>query len=146
MNVTQIPGNNSAKDIMHVGTVVGTGTKPCDVELAQLLLFGQLDVMAEVAVVTLNKKNKLFNKFCIFMQCHEITKKTVKEKSCCFFLPRYISPRCSTCRWPFLSYLGACRCDSSFRVLPLHGLHHHPTHSTQQSRNFLIHIYSLRIN
>lgn len=38
---------------MHVWTVVGTGAKAGDVELAQLLLFGQLDVMAEVAVVTL---------------------------------------------------------------------------------------------
>lgn len=46
---------------MHVGTVVGAGTKPGDVELAQLLLFGQLDVVAEVTVVTLmmNKKNIL---------------------------------------------------------------------------------------
>lgn len=57
-NVTQIPGNSRAKDIMHVRTVVGTGTKPGDVELAQLLLFGQFNVMAEVTVVTLmmNKK------------------------------------------------------------------------------------------
>lgn len=37
---------------MHVWTVVGTSAKPGDVELAQLLLFGQLDVMAEVTVVT----------------------------------------------------------------------------------------------
>lgn len=41
------------KDIMHVGTVVGSGTKSSDVELAQLLLLGQLNVMAEVAVVPL---------------------------------------------------------------------------------------------
>ncbi len=41
------------KDIMHVGTVVSSGTKSSDVELAQLLLLGQLNVMAEVAVVTL---------------------------------------------------------------------------------------------
>lgn len=47
---------------MHVWTVVCTGTKPGDVELAQLLLFGQLNVMAEVTVITLmmNKENKTF--------------------------------------------------------------------------------------
>ena len=38
---------------MHVRTVVGPGTEPSDVELAQLLLLGQLNVMAEVAVVPL---------------------------------------------------------------------------------------------
>lgn len=45
---------------MHVRTVVSAGTKPSDVELAQLLLFGQLDVMAKVTVVTLmmNMKKK----------------------------------------------------------------------------------------
>lgn len=45
--------NSQVKDIMHVWTVVSAGTKPCDVELAQFLLLGQLDVMAEVTVVTL---------------------------------------------------------------------------------------------
>lgn len=44
---------------MHVGTMLGTGTKPGDVELAQLLLFGQLDVMAEVTVVTLMMNKKI---------------------------------------------------------------------------------------
>lgn len=38
---------------MHVWTVVSAGTKPGDVELAQFLLLGQLNVMAEVTVVTL---------------------------------------------------------------------------------------------
>ena len=38
---------------MHVRTVVGPGTKSSDVELAQLLLLGQLDVVAEVAVISL---------------------------------------------------------------------------------------------
>lgn len=38
---------------MHVGTVVRSGTESSDVELAQLLLLGQLDVVAEVAVVPL---------------------------------------------------------------------------------------------
>lgn len=54
---------------MHVGTVVSTGTKPGDVELAQLLLFGQLDVMAEVTVVTLmmTKKENFKQILFIFM-------------------------------------------------------------------------------
>lgn len=43
---------------MHVGTVVGPGAVSSDVELAQLLLFGQLDVMAEVAVVPLVVKKR----------------------------------------------------------------------------------------
>lgn len=38
---------------MHVGTVVGPGAVPRDVELTQLLLLGQLDVVAEVTVVPL---------------------------------------------------------------------------------------------
>lgn len=58
IHLTQTPGNSLAKDIMHVWTVVGTSAKPGDVELAQLLLFGQLDVMAEVTVVTLMRNNK----------------------------------------------------------------------------------------
>lgn len=41
---------------MHVRTVVSSGTKPSDVELAQFLLLGQLNVMAEVAVVSLVRK------------------------------------------------------------------------------------------
>lgn len=41
---------------MHVGTVVGSGTEAGDVELAELLLLGQLDVMAEVAVVALQRR------------------------------------------------------------------------------------------
>ena len=43
---------------MHVRAVVGSGTEPSYVELAQLLLLRQLDVVAEVAVVPLNKKIK----------------------------------------------------------------------------------------
>lgn len=38
---------------MHVRTVVGSGAEPSDVKLAQLFLLGQLDVVAEVAVVPL---------------------------------------------------------------------------------------------
>ena len=41
------------KDIMHVGTVLGPSAEASDVELAKLLLLGQLDVMAEVTVVPL---------------------------------------------------------------------------------------------
>lgn len=43
---------------MHVRTVIGTGTEPSYVELAQLLFLGQLNVVAEVAVVPLVVKNK----------------------------------------------------------------------------------------
>lgn len=43
---------------MHVGTVIGTSAESSYIELAQLLLLGQLDVMAEVAVVPLVVKNK----------------------------------------------------------------------------------------
>lgn len=43
----------AVKDIMHVGTVVGSGTEPSDVEFTQLLLLWQLDVVAEVTVVPL---------------------------------------------------------------------------------------------
>lgn len=38
---------------MHVGAVVGTSAESSDIELAQLLLLGQLNVVAEVAVVPL---------------------------------------------------------------------------------------------
>lgn len=44
---------STAKDIMHVRTVVSSGTESSDVELAQLLLLWQLNVMAEVTVVAL---------------------------------------------------------------------------------------------
>lgn len=44
---------SNVKDIMHVRTVVGSGTESSDVELAQLLLLWQLNVVAEVAVVPL---------------------------------------------------------------------------------------------
>ena len=57
------------KDIMHVGTVVGSGTKSSDVELAQLLLLGQLNVMAEVTVVTL-EGNKVIMK-CLLLTAHD---------------------------------------------------------------------------
>lgn len=57
------------KDIMHVGTVVGSGTKSSDVELAQLLLLGQLNVMAEVTVVTL-EGNKVIMK-CLILTAHD---------------------------------------------------------------------------
>jgi len=43
---------------MHVRTVVCSGTESGDVELAQLLLLGQLDVVAEVAVVPLVVEKK----------------------------------------------------------------------------------------
>lgn len=46
-------GSAHRKDIVHVGTVVGPGAEARDVELAQLLLLGQLHVVAEVAVVPL---------------------------------------------------------------------------------------------
>ena len=52
------------KDIMHVRTVVGSGTESSDVELAQLLLLGQLDVMAEVAVVPLVIENAIMKSEC----------------------------------------------------------------------------------
>lgn len=54
---------------MHVGTVVGSGTKSSDVELAQLLLLGQLNVMAEVTVVTL-EGNKVIMK-CLLLTAHD---------------------------------------------------------------------------
>lgn len=46
----------AVKDIMHVRAVVSSGTKPSDVEFAQLLLLGQLNVMAEIAVIPLVRK------------------------------------------------------------------------------------------
>lgn len=42
---------------MHVGTVVAAGAETSDVKFTQLLLLGQLDVMAEVAVVPLVVRN-----------------------------------------------------------------------------------------
>lgn len=46
---------------MHVRAVVSSGTKASDVELAKLFLFGQVHIMAEVAVVPLVwKKNMIF--------------------------------------------------------------------------------------
>lgn len=51
---------------MHVRTVVSSGTKPSDVELAQLLLLGQLNVMAEVAVVPLLRKKAIMKSFCLY--------------------------------------------------------------------------------
>lgn len=53
------------KDIMHVRTVVSSGTKPSDVELAQLLLLGQLNVMAEVAVVPLVRQKAILKSVCL---------------------------------------------------------------------------------
>lgn len=44
---------------MHVGTVVGSGTKASDVELAKLLLFRQINIVAEVAVVSLVSKRDI---------------------------------------------------------------------------------------
>lgn len=57
------------KDIMHVRTVVGSGTKSSDVELAQLLLLGQLDVMAEVTVVPLERKGVIMK--CLILTAHD---------------------------------------------------------------------------
>jgi hypothetical protein len=63
--------HRTVKDIMHVGTVLGPSTEASDVELAKLLLLGQLDVMAEVTVVPLvvngDNYNKSYNRFrCIY--------------------------------------------------------------------------------
>lgn len=57
------------KDIMHVRTVVGSGTKSSDVELAQLLLLGQLDVVAEVTVVPLERKGVIMK--CLILTAHD---------------------------------------------------------------------------
>lgn len=57
------------KDIMHVRTVVGSGTKSSDVELAQLLLLGQLDVVAEVTVVPLEGKGVIMK--CLILTAHD---------------------------------------------------------------------------
>lgn len=54
---------------MHVRTVVGSGTKSSDVELAQLLLLGQLDVMAEVTVVPLERKGVIMK--CLILTAHD---------------------------------------------------------------------------
>lgn len=40
---------------MHVGAVLCPCTVPSDVELAEFSLFGQLNVVAEVAVLTLEE-------------------------------------------------------------------------------------------
>lgn len=48
---TRIDG--TAKDIMHVGAVLSPSTEPRDVKLAQLSLLWQFDVMAKIAVVSL---------------------------------------------------------------------------------------------
>lgn len=45
--------DETAKDIMHVGAVLSPSTEPCDVKLAQLSLLWQFDVMAKIAVVSL---------------------------------------------------------------------------------------------
>lgn len=47
-----------AKDIMHVGAVLGSGTEPRDVELAELSLLWQFNVMAKVTVVSLEEKHR----------------------------------------------------------------------------------------
>lgn len=44
---------------MHVRAVVRSGTKASDVELAQLFLFRQIHIMAEVAVVSLVSKRDI---------------------------------------------------------------------------------------
>lgn len=44
---------------MHVGAVVSSGTKASDVELAKLFLFRQINIMAEVAVVSLVSKRDI---------------------------------------------------------------------------------------
>lgn len=43
---------------MHVGAVLGTRAKARDVELAQLSFLGQLDVVAEIAVVPLEERRR----------------------------------------------------------------------------------------
>lgn len=43
----------AVKDIVHVGAVLGTGTKACDVELAEFFLLWKLNVVAEVTVIPL---------------------------------------------------------------------------------------------
>lgn len=48
----------TAKDIMHVGAVLGARTEPCDVKLAQLSLLRQLNVVAKIAVVSLEKRRQ----------------------------------------------------------------------------------------
>lgn len=46
------------QDIMHVGAVLSPGTEPRDVKLAQLSLLRQFDVVAEIAVVSLEEKQE----------------------------------------------------------------------------------------
>lgn len=51
---SEVPRRSStAKDIMHVGAVLSPSTEPRDVKLAQLSLLWQFDVMAKIAVVSL---------------------------------------------------------------------------------------------
>lgn len=52
----------AAKDIMHVGAVLSTSTEPCYVKLAQLSLLRQFNVMAKIAVVSLEKEKTGFEK------------------------------------------------------------------------------------
>lgn len=47
----------------------------------------------------------------------------------CAILPRCIVPRCSTCRWPFLSYPGASHCDFSSLVQVHRLLHLRPKYT-----------------
>lgn len=49
-----------AKDIVHVRAVLSPGTEPCDVKLAQLPLLRQLDVVAKIAVVSLEEEKLRF--------------------------------------------------------------------------------------